>query len=118
MAWTLAGVTIRPGDEGYQFAVDSHYAIQEILDATDDSVSWYGAGSKRETLRFMLFENDNGGTGAATLIAAAKANSDVALVSDQGAEGNVRILSFRGSRKLDNHNSMPVYSCSAELIEV
>ena len=118
MAWTLSGVTISPGDQGDQITLTSNYSIQKILDATSEYISHFGANSERRRLNFAMFENLNGGTGLDTLKTATTSDSDVALVSDQGAQGNYRILSLSASRRQDHANTLPVYSCVAELIKV
>lgn len=118
MAWTFGGVTIHVDDKGHRRSKTPLYAIQHVLDATSDDVSYYGSTSRRVTLDFALFEIDNGNTGYTTLDAAADANADVVLVSDQGAEGNYRILSLSGVRRQALNHANPVWDCVAELIKV
>ena len=118
MPWTLAGKTIRPGDRGDARNRESLYAVQQVLDATVETISYFGAASERRTLRFILFEDDNSNTGFSGLTAALIANADVALVSDAGAEGNYRMLSFKADRVQDHANVNNVYDCTVELIKV
>ena len=118
MSWSLAGVVIRPGNRGYGGSAESFHARQQVIDDTEETISYYGAGSQERSVKFILFENDNGGTGRNTIDAARIADANVALVSDIGSEGNFRILSWRWERVLDVANSLPVYDCTAELIKV
>lgn len=117
MAWSLSGVTISPQDNGDKRQYGALYALQNVLDATTTTKSFYGAESEKRTLDFILFENSNGGTGLSTLATARATDANVALVSDQGAEGNYRILSLTASRKKDTANTLPVWMCSVELIK-
>ena len=117
MAWTLGGVQISPQDNGDKRVYGSLYALQNVLDATVTTKSFYGAESEKRSLDFVLFENSNGGTGLSTLATARATDANVALVSDQGAEGNYRILTLSAARKKDTANTNPVYMCSAELIK-
>jgi len=116
--WTLGGITIHPPGGGYQERRESLYAIQQVLDATAETISYYGAGSLRTQLRFILDEDVNGNTGLNTLRTAVGNNSDVALVGDVGSLGNHRILSLNASRLQDHVHTNPVYDCTAELIKV
>lgn len=117
MAWTIDAVIIHPGDQGDQHHVEALYAFQNVLDATADTISWFGARSTRRTLRFILFEDENGGTGLSSLKTKVRTNADVTLTSDQGSQGNHRMLSLRASRRQDHANASPVYECTTELIE-
>lgn len=117
MAWLLAGKTIRVDEDGDVRSGDAFYAIQGILDATAEVISYYGAGSERRRLRFFLLEDENGGAGYSGLEAARIANADVNLTSDEGSQGNFRILSLNGSRKMAANHSQPVYDCTVELIK-
>lgn len=116
MAWSLAGITISPPGGGDQQSVQSRYAVQEVLDATSDTLNYFGAGSDRRRLRFFLDEDLNSNGGLTALKAAVRANSNAALVSDQGAQGNYRILSLSFTRLQDHSRTYPAYNCEAELI--
>ena|SRR5258708_31048558 len=118
MSWTLGSVVITPGDKGDTFSKDSFYAVQNPVGAVVATISYYGADSERRTLHFVLFENFNGGTGISTLKTLVDTDADVALVSDQGAQGNYRIMKLSGSRIQDLTNTSPVWDCQAELIKV
>lgn len=117
MGWTLATVVIRPGDEDDQGEINAKYALQSVIDSVSEVISFYAVESERKTLRFVIFENDNGGTGLSTLQAAAKTDSNVALVSDLGSQGNWRILNLSWRRKQDFANTLPVWRCEAHLIK-
>ena len=118
MAWTLGGVTIHVDDQGDRESVASLYALQQVLDATEETISYYGAQSDRRELDFVLDENLNANTGKSTLKTAARANSNCALVSDQGAEGNYRILEIDFVRLQALNKTNPVYRCTASLVKV
>lgn len=118
MAHTLGGVTIHPDDEGIAEDVESFYSFQKVLDDTTETIGYYGAGSTRVDLVFVMRESANSGTGLSTLQAAARANSNVAWVSDRGAEGNVRILRLRAVRRQALNESDEVYDCTAQLVRV
>lgn len=114
MAWSLATVTIYPGDEGDAVSVEAKYAIQEVLDATAETISWYGAGSERRALRFVLLDDT---TGLSTLKTAVATDANVNLTSDQGSQGNYRIMRLRAARIQDHAYTNPCYRCEAELIK-
>jgi hypothetical protein len=116
MAWTLGGVTINVDRDSQ--TVESNYAIQDVLDATASITSWFGSPSDKRTLDFTLSLSDSGATGLTTLKAAAKADANVALTSDQGAEGNYRILRLTPERVQATNKALPVYKCSVDLILV
>lgn len=116
MAWSLASVVIHPGDEDFAEVVESNYSIQKVLDATAETISYFGANSDRVEFQFVLDENENGGTGKSTLKTAARANSDCNLTADTGSLGNYRILSIRFVRKMATNKTLPVYNCQSELI--
>ncbi len=115
MAWSIDAIVIRPSEDNR--VVTSNYSVQKILDASEEYISYYGANSQRRTLNFAMFENENGGTGLSDLEIKVKANANIALTSDQGAEGNFRILSLASARIQDHANTLPVYRCTAELIK-
>lgn len=119
MAWTLAGITIHPDDKQDAREVSSFYAIQHVLDAAAETVSYYGAGSQRRNLNFVIVPAE-APTGVADFEAATKANADVNLTSDQGSQGNYRILSFRAVRRqaLNHTAAGGVWECSAAMIKV
>jgi len=118
MPWTLSTKTIHPDSEQYTHMVESYYAVQEVLDATENTISFYGASSDRRMLSFILDENENSNTGLSGLKTAVRTDANVALVSDQGAEGNYRILSLRASRVQALNKVSPVYTVECELIKV
>ena|SRR3990167_2384636 len=117
MAWTLHSLTIHPDSEQDIQVVEANYAIQEILDATTNTITFFGANSTRRTLDFILDETEAAG-GLATLQADVRADANVTLVSDQGSQGTFRILSLRAARVQALNKSSPVYRISAELIKV
>lgn len=118
MAWSLGGVVIHVDDENDTESVSALYAIQQVLDDTSETTSYYGAQSERRELDFILDENVNSNTGRTTLKAAVLADSNVALVSDQGSQGNYRILELSLTRKQALNKTNPVYTGRAALIKV
>jgi len=116
MAWTLGGVTIHPPDGGFEDDIEGLYARQHVLDATSDTVSFYGGGNAMNPMTFALDEDANGGTGLSTLKTATINGTSVALVSDQGAEGNFKIVSLNARRRMANNKTLPFYDCTAMLI--
>jgi hypothetical protein len=116
MPWSLAGVTIHPdGGEDVQ-VVEANYAIQEILDATVNTITFLGANSDRRTLSFILDETEAAG-GLNTLKTSVRTDANVNLTSDQGSQGNYRILSLEATRLQALNKASPVYKCVAELIK-
>lgn len=118
MAWSLAGVTIHPGDRGYTREKSSNYSIQQVLDTDEEVVGFYGSNSRRTSLIFFIF-GDEEPTGMDELEAALDADSNAALVGNLGSIGNFRILTLRGVRRQDL--SRPAYECwecAASLIKV
>lgn len=118
MAWTLGGVTIHPDDKQYTRQVDANYAIQDVLDATTEVASWYGGKSPRINLNFVLFGDENGGTGESQLETAVLTNADVSLVSDIGTVGNVRILSLKATRRQALNHTGESWDCATSLVKV
>lgn len=118
MAWTFGGVTIHPPGGDFQGSVQSHYATQEVLDATSETLNFWGATSDHLNLGFALDEVVNGNTGLDTLKAAVRADANVALAGDQGSEGNFRILELSWTRAQDHSRTVPFYHCKAQLIKV
>lgn len=118
MSHSLAGVVIHVDDGGFQFVGDANYTFQDVLDATSETISYFGAKSRRISLTFVLDEVENSNTGDSTLEAARKANSSVNLTMDTGSLGNVRILSYRATRAQALNHANPVWKCQTELVEV
>lgn len=116
MTQSLDGQTIHVDDKGITYQQDSNYSMQDVLDSTSEIISYYGAKSQRISLTFIMLENDNGGSGNSTLLAAAKANSDINLTLNTGSVGNFRILSYKAVQLQALNFSLPVYSCTADLI--
>jgi len=94
MPWSLAGQTLHVDSDSDDQAEPILGQIQ-ILDATSTTLHYAGAKSYTRTIKFWC-ETD---ARWAALLAAAIADSDVALVSDLGAQGNYRILKITGERK-------------------
>lgn len=117
MSWTLGGVIIHPPGGDYQGSVVPNYAIQQVLDATSETLNYFGASSDHLNLSFALIEDENSNTGKATLEVAARADADVVLVSDQGTEGNFRITNLAWTRMQDHSHTYPFYKCQAQMIK-
>ncbi len=118
MAWTLGAVTIHPGDKAYRRSKTANIAIQDVLDATAEVVSFYGAKSRRTTLSFVVFGSENSGVGVDTLEGYVETDADVALTSDQGAAGNYRILQLDSTRVIDTSRTTETWECVASMIKV
>lgn len=118
MAWTLGGVTIHPGDKAYRRNRTASIAVQDVLDSTTEVLSFYGGKNRRVTLSFVVFGSENSGVGVDTLEGLVVTDADVALVSDQGAIGNYRILSLDSSRVMDTSRATETYECVASMIKV
>lgn len=116
MSHSLGGVTIHVDDKGFVDQQDSNYTFQDVLDATSEVISYYGAKSERISLTFWLIEDENSNTGNSTLKAAAKANADVNLTLDVGSLGNFRILTYKATRVMATNKTYPAYTVSAELV--
>lgn len=118
MAHSLAGIVIHVDDGELDEVTESNYTFQDVLDATSNTISYFGAKSDRISLAFILDEDENANAGRTTLKAAVRANASVNLTMDTGSMGNVRILSFRSKRKQALNHTFAVYTCTAELVEV
>jgi len=116
MSWSLGSIIIHPDSGEDVESYESYYAIQEVLDNTVDTISFYGASSQRRSLQFILDEDENSNTGKSTLKTAIRADSSCNLTSDQGSQGNYRILSMKFTRIQALNHTNPVYKVSAELI--
>lgn len=118
MSWTLHGLTIHPENEEFGETWEANYSIQDVLDATVSTVSYYGAKSAVVQIAFSLFENENSNTGLSTLRTDWQTGATISLVGDIGTLGNVNILSMSVRRRQALNYSQPVYKISAELIYV
>lgn len=118
MAWSLGSVIVHPGDSGDQFTKIANYAIQQPLDSTAETITFWSASSQRRRLQFVMFENENSNTGRDTLEGYVATDANVALTTDEGAEGNFRILSLSGSRRQDLNHTQPTWIITAEMIKV
>ena len=112
MAWSLAAQTIHVDDDTEDDAEPIYGRIQ-ILDATSTTLHYAGARSANRTIKFWCetLARIN------ALRAAANANANVALVSDQGAEGNYRIMKFSPGRRHAVNRTNPWFYCTAELMK-
>ena len=116
MAWTLHAITLRVDTDAMEG--EAFIAVQEVLDATSETTDWYGAGSQRRTLGGILDENENSNTGRSTLETDRATDANLALVSDQGAEGNYRIERARYQRVQALNKTNPVWRFELNLIKV
>lgn len=112
MAWTLATQTIHVDDDTEDGAKPIYGEIQ-ILDATTTTLHYAGARSRTRTVKFWCETVARWNT----LLAAAEANANVALVSDLGAEGNYRIMSLSGNRRHAVNKTNPWFYGTAELMK-
>jgi len=116
MPWTLAGVTIHPDDSEDAVTYEALYAIQQVLDAIEETIAFYGASSERRSLSFILDEDETSGSGKTALVTAKNTDANVTLVSDQGTEGTYRILRLGLVRLQALNHTNPVYKGQVELI--
>ena len=116
MTQSLAGILISVDTNELVEMTQANYAFQDVLGATVETISYYGAKSDRISLSFYLDEDRNSNTGRTTLKAAVKANSNVNLTMDNGSMGNYRLLSFRSTRAQALNHTNNVYKCNAELV--
>lgn len=116
--WSLGGVIIRTPTEGDVIKREAMYAIQQAVGSTSSVVNWYGSASQRRTLNFILIENENSGNGLATLDSAARDGTSVELIAASVSQGNFRIISISFTRVQALNYSLPVYRCSADLVQV
>ena len=112
MPWSLAGQTVHVDNDSEDDAEPIYGRIQ-ILDATTTTLHYAGARSANRTIKFWCETLAR----IAALRAAANANANVALVSDQGAEGNYRIMSLQGERRHAVNRTNPWFYGTAELMK-
>ncbi len=118
MAWSLGSVTIHPAGEQDRHQIEAYYAIENILDATTNYIAYFGAGSERKSLEFILDEDVNSNSGLTNLKNSATSGSSMPLSGDTGSMGNWKIISLEAVRKQALNHTYPVYSCSVSLIKV
>lgn len=118
MAHTLGGVSIHVDDAGYVRTKTSNYSRQHPLDATEDTLGYFGANSAEFDLVFVLFESENSNTGLSSLEGFVNADANRELVMDDGSQGNVRILSLQSTRRQALNHSSLVWDCVARLVKV
>lgn len=109
MAWSLGGVTIHTDED--DAGDEPIYGEIQVLEATDTTLHYAGTKSEGRTLRFHV----ETAARLATLKAAAKADANVALVSDLGAQGNYRIRKLTHRRLHAVNQANPWWRCTAEL---
>lgn len=108
MAWTLAGVTIYPDDDDQ--TNEPIYGEIQVLEATDTTLHYAGAKSEGRSLQFYVETEAS----RDVLAAAAKADANVALVSDLGAQGNYRLRKFTSRRVHAVNQPNAWYRCTVE----
>jgi len=112
MAWSLDGVTIYV-DNDTEDKGEPIYGQIQILDATTTTLHYAGAKSRTRTIKFWLETIASWNS----LLSAAETDANVALVSDQGAEGNYRIMSLQGERRHAVNKANPWFYGTAELMK-
>lgn len=112
MSWTLNGVTIHVDDDDDDGA-EAIYGQIQVLEATTTTLHYAGAKSRVRRLRFWIETEAN----LNNLRSATEADSSVALVSDQGAEGDYRILKLTSRRRHAVNQPNPWWECTAELMK-
>lgn len=111
MAWSLAGVPVHVDDDTEDKAEPIYGQIQ-VLDASTTVLHFAGSKSRTRTIKFWLETIARWNA----LLAAAEANSDVALVSDLGGEGDYRIMSLQGERRHAVNKTNAWFYGTAELM--
>lgn len=116
MSWSIGEVTIHPPGGGYSRRKEAQWAVQTVLDDTEDHIAWYGSRSSRRTLNGIIF--DSAGSGLSTLEGYCDVDTSRALNSDQGSEGNYKVMSVNASRLADESRSYPVWNVVVDLLKV
>jgi len=111
MPWSLAAQTIHVDDDTEDKGEPIYGQIQ-ILDATTTTLHYAGAKSRTRTIKFWCETVARWNA----LLAASEANSDAALVSDLGGEGNYRIMSLSGNRRHAVNRANAWFYGTAELM--
>jgi hypothetical protein len=109
MPWSLGGVTIHVDEDS-----DNNEPVLgeiQVLEATDTTLHYAGAKSENRSLRFWVETEANHNA----LEAAAKADSNVALVGDLGGQGNYRIRKLTMRRQHAVNQANPWWRGSVEL---
>lgn len=109
MPWSLAGVTIHVDEDS-----DNNEPVLgeiQVLEATDTTLHYAGAKSEARSLRFWV----EGEANHDALEVASKANNDVALVGDLGAQGDYRIRKLTMHRQHAVNQANPWWKGSVEL---
>lgn len=112
MAWSLAGQTIHCDSDSDDQAEPIYGQIQ-ILNATSTVLHWAGAKSRTRTIKFWV-ETD---ARVSALLTAAETDANVNLTSDQGSQGNYRILSLKPERRHAVNKANPWFYATAELMK-
>ena len=115
MAWSIGAVTIHPPSGGYIRRKEAQWAVQTVLDDNSDHIAWFGSRSSRRTVSGIIFDT---GTDLSTLEGYCDVDTSRALTSDQGGEGNYKVLSVQATRIADESRSTPVWSVTVELLKV
>lgn len=108
MAWTIAGKRIFvEKDTGWQ--TQPRQGKIDVLDSNQTIIHGAGRPSYTRTLVFIVF------SGYEADILPLADNTAKALISDQGAQGDVIITNLRGDRLQDIKRTTPVYRITMEI---
>ena len=111
MAWSLDAQAIIV-DSDTEDKAEPIYGQIQVLDASGTILHFAGSKSRTRTIKFWCETIARWNA----LLAAAEANSDVALVSDLGGEGNYRIMSLQGERRHAVNKANAWFYGTAELM--
>lgn len=110
--WSLGGIGIYVDDDTGDGA-EAIYGQIQILGAVGTTLHYAGAKDHIRTIKFHVYTEADWDQ----LTAAADADANVALVSDQGAQGNYRIFKMTGDRvQAENYPDVWMYG-TAELMK-
>lgn len=112
MSWSLGGVTIYVDKDSY-WKRELVMARLQVIGATSETLHYGGCRSRTRELGFYVESQAN----MNSIQSMSGGSAPVELVSDQGSEGNVHILSLTPERKQALNKSEPWWYCQATLIE-
>ena len=113
MAWTIGGYRIIVSEDGGR--PETRLSEHIVLDGTESIIHNFGYGSNVRTLTAYLLDNPDDYTNIEN---AQKNGTTMALVSDQGSEGNYKIWTVTRQRVQDIKRTKPVWKLALELKSV
>jgi len=112
MSWSLGGTTIYVDKDSY-WKRELVMARLQVIEATSETLHYGGCRSQTREIGFHVETQAN----MDSIQSMSCGSAPVELISDQGSEGNVYIMSLTPERKQALNKSDPWWYCQATLLK-